>query len=102
MSEKQLKKIFLKQIKPFLRRCEAESKRKNASRRLMAKTTHFKAAIDTAGAVPVFAASFHDVIHGANAMRVPILFPLPIGFEKGFQFSDAVDFKNFRLFCEEK
>lgn len=102
MTEKQAKKIFLKQAAPFLRRYKTEQKRKPA-RRIRRATTDFKASVLTAGEKsPVFAASFHDVVRGPVSMRIPILFALPVGFERGFKFTSASEFENFRLYCEGK
>ena len=100
MTEKQAKKVFLKQASPFLRRYKTERKRTNVRRRL---TTDFKASVLIAGEKsPVFAASFHDVVRGPVSLRVPILFALPVGFERGFKFTSASEFENFQLYCEGK
>lgn len=102
MTEKQAKKIFLKQAAPFLRRYRTEQKRKPA-RRIRRATTDFKASVLTAGEKsPVFAASFHDVVRGPVSLRVPILFDLPPGFENGRDLSDAAQLVNFKKFCEGK
>ena len=105
MSEKEAKKVFLKQAKPFFKRYETEVNARTASRRRRPKTTHFKAQVHAwAGAIgtPFFAAEFHDVVRGPVSLRVPILFTLPVGFERGFKFTSASEFENFKKYCEEK
>ena len=106
MSEKQAKKVFLKQAKPFFRRYETERARKNPGRNNTRRATlDFKAKIHAwAGAIkiPFLEASFHDVVRGPVSLRVPILFTLPVGFERGFKFTSESEFDNFKKFCEDK
>ena len=105
MSEKEAKKIFLKQAKPFFKRYEQEAARPETRRCFRArKAIDFKASVHAwPGAIgtPFFAGSWHDVKFGPMSMRVPILFPLPLGFEKGFKFTDAATLANFKKYCEE-
>ena len=99
MSEAQAKKVFLKQAKPFLKRYDAERRRKN---KRAAATIDFNAAVLAEAAnenPPVFAAEFTDVVRGRVTLRVPIMFNLPPGYERGFRFTDALQFYNFRIFC---
>jgi len=96
MSEKEAKKIFLKQAKPFFKRYEAETARKNARQR---RSFDFHAIVEL-GPVPCFAAKYEDLFRGVVSMRVPILFTLPLGFEKGFKFTDAATLANFKKYCE--
>lgn len=104
MSEKQAKKVFLKQAKPFFRRFEAEHK-KDANRafgRRIKRQTFGIAAQVIAATPPAFVAEFEDLFRGKQKITVPILFALPVGFEKGAQLNDAAQLVNFKKFCEGK
>lgn len=104
MSEKQAKKVFLKQAKPFFRRFEAEHKKDvkwTGYRRIKRQTFDIAAQVIAANP-PVFVAEFEDLFRGKQKITVPILFALPVGFANGAQLNDAAQLINFKKFCEDK
>ena len=103
MTEKQAKKVFLKQAKPFFRRYDAERKRKRKNARLR-QSAKFVAGISGQGAhgsAQFFIASFEDKFRGRQEMHIPILFSLPEYYFKGKAFQKESEFDAFRKYCEE-
>ena len=101
MTEKQAKKVFLKQAKPFFRRYDAERKRKNARLRQSAKFVAGISGQGAHGSAQFFIASFEDKFRGRQEMHIPILFSLPESYHIGKSFQKESEFDIFRKYCEE-
>lgn len=92
MSDKEAKKIFLKQAKPYLKRYDAEAKRKNIRNRV---STEFRASIEN----KTFFCSWVDAIRGRVEIHIPICFNLPAAWHE-VKFSSMGDFAKFRALLE--
>lgn len=101
MTEKQAKKVFIKQAKPFFRRYDAERKRKNTRTRQSSKFVAGISGQGAHGSAQFFIASFEDKFRGRQEMRIPILFSLPENYAIGKSFQKESDFDTFRKYCEE-
>ena len=100
MSEKEAKKVFLKQAKPFFKRFETEQNRKK-THRMVRRSFGFTAGLRTreTGGVE-FVGSYEDLFRGRQLMRVPVLFDLP-GVKIG-EFTTKKQFDAFKAICEDK
>lgn len=101
MSEKEAKKVFLKQVKPYTKRLETEKKRTNPGYLARNRqTTGFKAHIVQGNKYPEFVGFYSDRIRGEMQIVVPIAFTLDAEFAPGAKIDSEAKFGRLLSLCE--